>query len=412
MKKQKNIPTRDMVSLTDKWDLTTLYTSDEEWEKDLTTIDPLAEKLATYKGTLAQNTKTMLEALKLVKKLTEVFDLAGNYAFLKTATDQEDSEAQSRLSRFMMAAAEAEAKISFFEPEILSIDDNEMKKRIMQSDYDEYRIFLKKLLHMKPYTLTEKEERLFALQSESLGTANKAFEQLTNVDLEFEDIHTPEGTKPLSNSTWSIFMQSPNREVRKDAYTKFYKTYDAHKNTIAALYAGSVNTDVYMARARGYSSARKKALYKDNVPETVYDNLIDTIHSNFKPLHDYYGIMKKALDVKELRHYDVYTPLVKDIHKSTPFDDAIEIIREALHPLGTEYTDTLCNGLKNGWVDKYENKGKRSGAFSCGCFKGYPYILTNYKENVIRDVFTLAHEGGHSMHSWYSAKNNPIMHYN
>jgi oligoendopeptidase F len=265
---------------------------------------------------------------------------------------------------------------------------------------------------MKPYTLSEKEERIFALQSESMGTPSKVFEQLTNVDLTFDNVNTPEGQKPLSNSTWSVFMQNPDREVRKDAYTKYYETYDAHKNTIASLYAGSVNQDVYMARARGYTSARQKALYKDNVPESVYDNLVDTIHANFTPLHSYYDIMKKALKVPDLRHYDVYTPLVKNIQKNTPFNEAVEIIREALSPLGTEYTDVLCNGLTHGWVDKYENKGKRSGAFSCGCSKGYPYILTNYKEDIIRDVFTLAHEGGHSMHSWYSAHNNPIMQYN
>ncbi|OJF76673.1 MAG: oligoendopeptidase F [Treponema sp. CETP13] len=412
MKQQETIRTRDEVPAKDKWDLTTLYTSDAEWEKALATIIPLSEKVLAYKGKLATSAETMLQALNLIKELTEIFDVAGNYAFLKTAGDQSDSKAQEGMGRFMMAASEAEAKISFFEPEILTIDTKEMEKRLEREDYTEYRIYLKKMLHMKPYTLSEKEERLFALQTESMETPSKSFEQLTNVDFTFDNVTTPEGEKPLTNSTWSLFMQNPDRKIRKEAYTKFYHTYDKHKNTIAALYAGSVNQDVYKARARGYKNALERALYKDNVPENVYENLVNTIHANFSPLHDYYKIMKETLKVPDLRHYDVYTPLVKDIQKHTSFDDAVEIIREALSPLGTEYTDILCKGLKNGWVDKYENKGKRSGAFSCGCSKGYPYILTNYNENNIRDVFTLAHEGGHSMHSWYSAHNNPIMHYN
>jgi len=386
MKQQLTIQTRDKISSKDKWDLTTLYTSDSEWEKALAAITPLSDKILAYKGKLADSAEIMLEALKLIKELTEIFDVAGNYAFLKTAGDQSDSKAQDGLGRFMMAASKAEAKISFFEPEILTIATSEMEKRLEREDYTEYRIYLKKMLHMKPYTLSEKEERLFALQTESMETPSKAFEQLTNVDLTFENVKTPEGEKQLSNSTWSIFMQNTNREVRKDAFTKFYKTYDEHKNTIASLYAGSVNQDIYKARARGYKSSLEKALYKDNVPESVYENLVNTIHANFKPLHSYYKIMKDTLKVPELLHYDVYAPLVKDVKKHTTYDEAVEIIREALRPLGTEYTDVLCNGLKNGWVDKYENKGKRSGAFSCGCSKGYPYILTNYKEDSIRDV--------------------------
>ncbi len=207
-------------------------------------------------------------------------------------------------------------------------------------------------------------------------------------------------------------MENPDRNIREKAYEKFYSVFDAHKNTIAALYAGSVNQDVYRSRARGYTSSREAALYPDKVPVSVYDNLVSTVRENLAPLHRYYALRKKLLKLDELRHYDVYVPLVKDVQKNIPYAEAVEIIREALSPLGREYTDTLCGGLTGGWVDKYENKGKRSGAFSSGGYEGYPYILMNYKEEVLRDVFTLAHEGGHSMHSWYSARSNPFMQYN
>ena len=206
-------------------------------------------------------------------------------------------------------------------------------------------------------------------------------------------------------------MHNQDRTVREQAYKKFYAKFEEHQNTIAALYSGSVNQDVFQMRARGYNSSLHAALYGNKVPESVYRNLIECVHKNLPVLHEYYEIRKKALGVDELRHYDVYVPLVKSVETKTPYNEAVEICRNALAPLGKEYTDRLCDGLLNGWVDRYENVGKRSGAFSSGCYIGNPYILLNYKEDNIRDVFTMAHEGGHSMHSWYSVHNNPFMSY-
>ena len=182
-------------------------------------------------------------------------------------------------------------------------------------------------------------------------------------------------------------------------------------NTLAALYSGSVKNDIFHARARGYNSSLEAALYGDKVPVSVYKNLIETVHKNLDTLHRYYKIRKKVLGVEELRHYDVYVPLVKSIKSKISYDESVEIVRNALAVLGSEYTDTLCGGLKGGWVDRFENKGKNSGAFSSGCYEGYPYILLNYKDTSLRDVYTMAHEGGHSMHSWYSVRNNPFMSY-
>jgi oligoendopeptidase F len=206
-------------------------------------------------------------------------------------------------------------------------------------------------------------------------------------------------------------MEKSDRDLRQRAYKAFYKQFDAHKTTLAALYGGSVKQDVIKARIRGFPSARAMALFPDNVDESVYDNLVATINANLNTLHRYYELRKKALGLSELRHYDVYVPIVQSATRHTTWNEAVDMISQALSPLGDEYVETLRSGLLGRWADRYENKGKRSGAFSAGSYSGDPYILMNYKEDVIRDVFTLAHEGGHSMHSWYSAKHNPFMHY-
>ena len=244
-------------------------------------------------------------------------------------------------------------------------------------------------------------------------TPYTAFSVLTNVDINktFGTVNVDGEEKPLTETTWSVFLHSQDRKVREEAYKKFYAKFEEHQNSIAALYAGSVNQDIFSVRARGYDSSLHQALYGNKVPLSVYHNLIDCIHKNLDTLHEYYSLRKKVLGVKELRHWDVYVPLVKSVETKTSYEEAVEICRKALAPLGKEYTDRLCDGLLNGWADRYENVGKRSGAFSSGCYIGNPYILLNYKDDVIRDVFTMAHEGGHSMHSWYSVHNNPFMSY-
>jgi oligoendopeptidase F len=207
-------------------------------------------------------------------------------------------------------------------------------------------------------------------------------------------------------------MENPDRELRRRAYAAFYGRFDSHKTTLASLYYGSVKQDVIHARVRNYPSARAAALFPDDVSELVYDNLIAAVSNNLGPLHRYYDLRKRVLKLPELRHYDVYAPLVPKAAKRTGWNEAVDLISAALAPLGDEYAGTLRSGLLGRWADRYENKGKRSGAFSAGSYTGDPYILMNYKEDAVRDVFTLAHEGGHSMHSWYSARSNPFPQYN
>lgn len=405
------IPERKDVPQKDKWDLSTLYKSNEDWEKALSSIEELTQKVVAFKGKVGESAESLLNSIKALENLYKVLETVSNYAGLQYTVDEGDSESQDRDGRATMAYSKAFAEISFFDPELMAIDDEKINEWISDSSFDDYRIFIQKSRHFKPYTLSEKEEKLLSLQAESSQTAHNTFSLLTNVDLKFENVNVDGEEKPLTQSTYSLFMQNQNREVRKEAYTKFYDEFVKHQNTIASLYAGSVNNDIFHARARGYKSSLESRLYGDKVPESVYRNLIDTVHKNLPTLHKFYSLRKKVLKLDELRHYDVYVPLVKDVQTKTTYEEAVEICRNALSPLGKEYTDTLCNGLLNGWVDRYENKGKRSGAFSSGVYTGYPYILLNYKEDDIRDVFTMAHEGGHSMHSWYSKNNNPFMQY-
>lgn len=409
---ENKIPMRDEIPAADKWDLSTLYKSDEDWEKALSSIGPLTEKVVVFKGKLAESSGSLLACLKANEELEKTIETVCNYASLQHTADEGDFAAQDREGRAMMAYSASESATSFFSPELMSIPDEKISAWIELPEFADYKIFLRKALYHKPYVLSEKEERILSLQSESSRTAENAFSLLTNVDLQFGSVNVGGAESPLTQSTFSVYLHNADRKVREEAYKKFYKSFAQHENTLAVLYAGSVSQDVFAARARGYKSSLEAALYGNKVPESVYKNLIATVHKNLPTLHRYYALRKKVLGVEELRHYDVYVPLVKNVVTKTSYDEAVEICRNALEPLGKEYTDILCGGLKGGWVDRYENKGKRSGAFSSGAYTGYPYILLNYKDDVIREVFTMAHEGGHSMHSHFSKTSNPFMCYN
>ena len=411
----KTIPARKDVPAKDKWDLTSIYKSDDEWEAALKSIPELTKKTAAYKGRLGESASTLLATLKELEAANLAMETVYHYASLQHEADEDDPKATDRDGRAMMAYTQMQAELSFVDPEIQEIDEAKLREWISQPDFENFRIYIEKLLHFKQYILSEKEERILSLAMQPGQTAETTFSVLTNVDMNktFGTVTENGEEKQLTETTWGVFMHSQDRKVREEAYKKFYAKYEEHQNTIAALYAGSVNQDVFSMRARGYKSSLEMALYGNKVPAAVYHNLIDCVHKNLPALHNYYKLRREVLGLKqgELRHYDVYGPLVKSVTTNTTYEQAVEICRAALAPLGKEYTDRLCDGLLNGWADRYENIGKRSGAFSSGSYIGNPYILLNYNEENIRDVFTMAHEGGHSMHSWYSVHNNPFMCY-
>ncbi|WP_222864158.1 oligoendopeptidase F [Treponema sp. Marseille-Q3903] len=409
----KTIPSRKDVPESDKWNLSSIYKSDDEWESSLKEIPILTKKVLEYKSKLGSSAQMLLEALKALEKANLKMETVYHYASLQHEADEDDSNATDREGRAMMAYTQMETELSFIDPEIQSIDETKLMEWIEQPQFKDYKVYIKKLLHFKQFILSEKEERILSLAMQPAQTAQTAFSVLTNVDMNktFGTVKVDGEERQLTETTWTLFLHSQDRKVREEAYKKFYGKYEEHQNTIAALYAGSVNQDVFTMRSRGYKSSLEHALYGNKVPQSVYHNLIECVHKNLPTLHTYYSLRKKIMGVSELRHYDVYVPLVKTVETKTSYEESVEICRAALAPLGKEYTDRLCDGLLNGWADRYENVGKRSGAFSSGAYIGDPYILLNYNESNIRDVFTMAHEGGHSMHSWYSVHNNPFMSY-
>jgi len=409
---KNTIPRREEVPLSDRWDLSALYTSTEAWEAGLKEYESRIPGIENFRGTLGKSPEALAACLVFMTDLERLEERLGYYAQLRTNEDEGDSASRERFARYMAVATRGSALASYQTPEIQAIPEEIMKAFLAAPELEDYRIVLEKILRFKPHILSDREEKLLALQAEAAQTASQGFSALTNVDMDFGTVNTPEGEVPLTQSTYSSLLIHPDREVRKTAYFQFYRNFEGHRNTLAALYNGSVQLDIYKSRVRNYPSARAKALFPDKVPESVYDNLMETVEKNLPVLHRYYDFRRRTLGLEKLAHWDVYAPLVKDIRVHHTYDQAVEVILKALAPLGEEYTRVLKEGLTGGWVDRYENRGKRSGAFSAGSYAGDPYILMNYKEDVLRDVFTLAHEGGHSMHSWYSVRSNPFQHYN
>jgi len=408
----QHIPLRSEIAISDTWDLSKLYVDDEAWNRSLEEFEKMAERLPSFQGTLKNSACALADYLDFSRDLNILGERLAYYAELRQTEDEGAAAGRTMTGKITMAVAKARAASAWESPEILAIPEKDMETFLTHERIADYRVYLQRTLRYRPYILSDKEERIMALHAEGEGAVSDTFSVLTNVDFDFGMIDTPEGKRPLSQSTFSVFMEDPDRGLRQRAYETFYGCFDTHKTTLAALYSGSVKQDVINARIRGYSSACAASLFPDNVSEAVYDNLISTVSGKLDALHRYYSLRKRALKLQELRHWDVYAPLVPTAKKTTSWNEAVDLVCNALQPLGDEYVSTLRTGLLGRWADRYENKGKRSGAFSAGSFTSDPYILMNYKEDSIREVFTLAHEGGHSMHTWYAARNNPFMHYN
>jgi oligoendopeptidase F len=302
---------------------------------------------------------------------------------------------------------------SYIRPEILAIPKEQMDGYMQSNELRDFRLVLERITRYREHTLSNAEESLLAMQGEMAQTASKAFRQLNDADLKFGFVDNEHGESvELTNSTFSQFLISPSREVRKTAFHQYYDQFQGHENTLAATLAGSIHADVYYARARKYTSSLEAALFPDNVPQSVYDNLTSAVRNHLPAVHRYFEIRQRKMGLKDLHHYDTYVPIISDLEQSRSWDQAVETILESLRPLGAEYGKVLAQGLKGRWCDRYPNKGKQSGAFSCGTFDGDPYIMMNYKPQVLNDLFTLTHEAGHSMHSYYSSHHQPFQYYN
>ncbi len=413
MSKVKRLPARGLVKVGDTWDLSSLFASDDAWEEVFQQFEKRVAQYATHRGQLATSAKALAACLKFDSELDRLGERLGTYAFLKTTEDQANSTYQRMLGRYQNVAVRAGEAASFIRPEILAIPGRKLDEFLEAKELKHFRLALERLLRFKKHTLGKKEEQLLAMQGEMAQAAGKAFRQLLDADLKFGSVKDEHGVEiELSHSTYSQFLNSPKRPVRKAAFHQYYQQFTGHENTLAATLSGSIQTDVYYARARGYTSALSAALYPDNVPQSVYDNLIAAVHDNLPAVHHYYDVRRRKMKLRDIHQYDTYVPILSDLNVKHPWPQAVKLVLSSLAPLGSEYGDALQRGLEGRWADRYPNQGKQSGAFSCGTYDGDPYILMNFKPEVLDDVFTLTHEAGHSMHSYYSAKHQPFEYYN
>src|ERR1700716_911721 len=398
-------PTRAEIPASDKWDLTHLFVDVSKWQEDFAWVQKTYPRLKEWKGKVGESAKSLADLLEFEKTIDLKLERLYHFASLQLAEDSANTEYLARIGQLQNLLTKIGEASAFVVPEIQAIDDERFAKFMADPALEDWRIKLHKIRRMKPHVLSQPEERLLALGRVALSGYDDTFSQLTDVDMKFGVLIDERGReKPLTQSSYSSFLVKRDHELRKRAFHQFYAEFQDHQYTLATSLAYAVKADVFRARARNYPSALEAALFPDDVPIAVYDALIKTVRANLKPLFRYFDLRRRVLKLDELHHYDTYVPLVPEIETHIPFDQAIDKVIAALQPLGKEYVDVLAEGLRGRWCDRYETKGKRSGAFSSGSFGAPPYILMNYKEDVFADVYTLAHEAGHSMHTWFSQR--------
>jgi oligoendopeptidase F len=406
------VPTRADQPEADKWDLTHLFADVGKWQEDFAWLQGTYPRVKEWKGKIGASAGNLAECLEFEKAIELKLERLYHFASLQLAEDSANTEYLARVGQMQNLMTKIGEAFAFVVPEIQAIDEEKFAKFMADRALSEWQIKLHRIRRLKPHVLSEPEERILALGSAALGGYDDAFSQLTDVDMKFGIVTDETGReRPLTQSSFSSFLVKRDAGLRRRAFHQFYAEFEDHQYTLASSLAYSVKADIFRARARNYSSALEAALFPDDVPISVYHGLIDTVRAGLGPLFRYFDLRRRILSLEELHHYDTYVPLVAEIETHIPFDQAIEHVLNALRPLGKDYVDVLGAGLRGRWCDRYETKGKRSGAFSSGSYDAPPYILMNYKEDVFADVYTLAHEAGHSMHTWFAQKSQRFQDY-
>ena len=396
---------REEIPAQYKWDLSHIYPDDAAWEAALADVLASGKKFAAWEGKVAENPR---QAIREYFDLNQQAEPVFSYAFLRGETDNGDPVAQGLRARASQMGVQLSTAMSFFEPELLSLDDALLAEIAADPAMADYDAFLRNLIRQKPHTLPAEQEKLLAMMGQVAQAPNHIFGMLTDVDMSFPPVQMPDGTTAeLTEGTYSQFIRSDSRDVRKSAFDGIMNTYGSFGNTIAATYNGSVQNDVFQARARHYATARDARMEPLEIPTSVYDNLISEVHAAIPVLNEYLALRKALMGLDELHMYDLYTPMVKDFHMELRYDKAFALVLEGLKPMGADYLAKLREARVGGWIDVYPSKGKSSGAFSSGNLRDvHPYVLLNHNDN-LSDTFTIAHELGHSMHSFYSNTNQP-----
>lgn len=404
------IKARDEIDPLYKWNIEAMYSTDEEWESDFSKSEELSMEFSSFEGGVTKSAASLLKAFSARDELWRVVEKVYVYARMKKDEDTRVAKYQAMSDRARGLIARAAASISFFTPELLKADEELLWGYLDQSEpLNVYRHVIRQLLREKKHILSQSEENLMAKFSEITSATNDIFSMINNADIKFGTIEDEEGRQvEVTHGRYLNLMESGDRRVRRDAFEKMYAAYVAQRNTLATTYNYNTKTDVVTARIRNYNSAIEAALSGDNIPLSVYENLVKTVNDNLPLLHRYVELRRKALSLDKVHMYDMYTPLVDSPMREIKYEDALQLVEEGLSPLGAEYISNMKNGFAQGWIDVYENEGKTSGAYSFGCYDSYPYVLLNYSGK-LKDVFTIAHELGHSMHSYYTRKTQPFV---
>ena len=388
-----------------KWNLTHIYPDDAAWQAD---YDRVAEEIAAAAALDGRVAEDPRKAIRQIGALEESIAPVLEYAFLRKETDNTDPVAQALSDKGNQLAVKAGTATAFLEPELLALPEEKLKELIADPDMKDYDAMLKRMLLLKPHTLPKEQERLIAMMGEVASAPRNIFSFLSSADMKLPPIHMPDGSEQeLTEGNYSTFIRSADREVRRQAFHNLMTTYESFGNTIAATYAASVKKDQFRADARHYDSARQAAMLPLQIPEKVYDNLISTVHEFIPVLQEYLQLRKELLQLDELHLYDLYTPMIRNFDMKLPYEQAFDLVLEGLKPMGEDYLDKLREARDCGWIDVYPSMGKSSGAFSAGGLrKVHPYVLLNHNDN-LDSAFTIAHELGHSMHSFYSNTAQP-----
>ena len=389
------------------WDLQAIYENNQAWEEDFSKLDGKLATAAAFQGKLAGGAEVLKAAFEAVDDLERLAEKLYVYSHLRTDEDTGNSENRARQDRIEAKFAEISGMMAWFEPEITAFSDELMDSYMKSPELELYHRSLNELWRARKHVLSAVEERMLGILSDALRSPAKIYSTLNNADLTFPKVKGEDGRKiELTHANYSKFLESEKRSVRRGAYQAMYNTYSGIRNTCAATLDGAVKTHVINAKLRGYPGALAAALFSDNVPEEVYRNLIDSVHKNIKPLHKYVKLRGRALGINKMKMYDLAVPIVGDCRREYSWEETVKTVKQALAPLGGEYGETLNRAFTERWVDILPCRGKRTGAYSSGCFDTYPYLLLNFT-GTLNCVFTLAHELGHSMHSFYSNASQP-----
>jgi oligoendopeptidase F len=410
MSEKKKLPKRHEVDKKYKWAIEDLYPSDELWQEEYKKVQEMLPKAMEYQGRLSKSGELLHNFLRLSDDISKLLERVYVYANQKYHEDTGNALYQDLSNKASTLAVQVSSALSFAVPEILSIPEEDLTQfRLENEELKEYDFYLKDILRRKPHILSAEIEELLADAGEIADAPSNIFSMFNNADIKFPKIQDEDGDEvQITHGRYIRFLESPDRRVREEAFKGLYKTYESFQNTLAAAFSSNVKQEVFYAKARKYSSTLERALDGANIPIDVYKNLIAAVHDNMELMYRYVRLRKKLLGVDELHMYDLYTPLVQDVHMELPFEEAKEIVAKGLMPLGDEYQRILKEGFENRWIDIYENENKRSGAYSWGAYGTHPYVLLNYNDT-LDNVFTLAHEMGHAIHSYYSDKNQPYI---